>query len=308
MKKYIRIGSRDSKLAIIQAEIVKKIIMDTREDVEVSIITMKTSGDMILDRTLDEIGGKGLFVKELDIALREKRVDLTVHSLKDMPMEIPEDLPVLAYTKREDPRDALILKHSIRVSESEPEFEIKEIPQMRKIGSSAKRRKIQLETLFPDSESIPIRGNIQTRFQKLEEQEYDAIVLAVAGLKRLNLMDKIYRIFEPEEILPAAGQGILAVQGRENEGWEEYLKAVNNKESEVTALAERAFVHTLDGGCSSPVAAYAQIQRENMQITGLYYHETSGKYYKETNQGKIENAKQLGIELAERMKRRYENE
>ena len=269
MVQKIRIGSRESKLAVTQAEIVKEMIEKAYPDAEVSIVTMKTTGDKILNRSLDQIGGKGLFVKELDQALREGTIDLSVHSLKDMPMELPEDLPLLAFTKREDPRDALILKK-----------DIDEVPSGGVIGTSSKRRMIQLKTLYPECKFHGIRGNVQTRMRKLEEEGFDATVLAAAGLRRLGMGTIIGKIFSIEEMIPAAGQGILAVQRRAGE-YEELRDILNDPDSEIMAKAERAFVRTLDGGCTSPIAAFAQIEGEKVRLKGLYYRESDEQYFVE---------------------------
>lgn len=205
MRKII-IGSRESRLAVVQSEMVKKAIENSGNGVEAEICTMKTTGDKILDRTLDKIGGKGLFVKELDKALLDKRTDISVHSLKDMPMEVSEELPLLAFSKREDPRDVLVLpKGTDTLDKTKP------------IGCSSLRRILQLKELYPDMECKSVRGNVQTRLAKLDSGEYSGLILAAAGLKRLGLKNRISRYFEPEEMIPAAGQGILAVQGRRGE-------------------------------------------------------------------------------------------
>lgn len=289
----IRIGSRESRLAVRQAEIVKEMIQKQVPGAEISIITMKTTGDLILDKNLDQIGGKGLFVKELDAALQEGRIDLAVHSLKDMPMEIPAEFPVFAYTKREDPRDVMIYKPGRDG-----------IPPGGVIGTSSRRREIQVKAIYPGCEFVSIRGNVQTRMQKLEKQNMDGTLLAAAGLNRLNMPQVIGRIFSVEEVVPAAGQGILAVQGSKTAA--AYLsRFLNHRESELAALAERQFVRELDGGCSSPVAAYARIEGQELQLTGLYYRK-DGKYFVERTAGGIDCAAKLGEQLAKEMKKRYE--
>ena len=293
MKKII-IGSRESKLAVVQSEMVRAFLQEKFPDGEISLLTMKTTGDKILDRTLDKIGGKGLFVKELDKALLEKRSDLSVHSLKDMPMEIPEDLPILAFSRREDPRDVLVLpKGASEIDVSKP------------IGCSSLRRILQLKELYPEARFESIRGNVQTRLRKLDEGLYGATILAAAGLKRLGLADRISRYFEPEEVLPAAGQGILAVQGRAGEDYS-YLADYQDADAAAEALAERGFVRYLDGGCSSPVAAFARVRGEELILTGLYYSETKQIYKKKSITGKKEDAGQLGERLAAELKKEVE--
>jgi len=192
--KPVRIGTRESILAVIQSEMVGQYL--TEKGIEYELVTMKTTGDKILNKTLDKIGGKGLFVKELDHALIEERSDISVHSLKDLPMEVPEELPVIAFSKREDPRDVLVLPEGAE-----------EIDFSKPIGSSSFRRRIQIEKLYPQARVESVRGNVQTRLRKLDEGQYGALVLAAAGLIRLGLEDRIYKYFEPSEILPAAGQG-----------------------------------------------------------------------------------------------------
>lgn len=290
MSKKVIIGSRESRLAVIQSEMVRDYILSYNKDCEVELLTMKTTGDKILDRTLDKVGGKGLFVKELDKALLEKKTQLSVHSLKDMPMEVPEELPLLAFSKREDPRDVLVLPEGI-----------KELDESKPIGCSSLRRILQLKELYPNMEFKSVRGNVQTRLKKLDEGQYSALVLAAAGLKRLKLENRISRYFEPEEVLPAAGQGILAIQGRKDEDYS-YLDGYNDEDSECAALAERAFVRYLDGGCSSPVAAHAKVEKDEMILTGLYYEEESGAWRKASLRGKREEAEELGIRLAKQLK------
>ena len=298
-KPKIRIGSRESKLAVIQSEIVQRHLQEKYPEGEITLITMKTTGDKILDRTLDKIGGKGLFVKELDLALMEKRTDLSVHSLKDMPMEVPEELPILAFSRREDPRDVLVLpKGKTEIDFSKP------------IGCSSMRRILQFQKLYPQAVFKPIRGNVQTRLRKLEEEGMDGTILAAAGLKRLGI-SLPGRYFSVEEMIPAAGQGILAVQIRKD-GKLQYMSGMlecgkllcaHNRESEWAALAERQFVRTLDGGCTSPVAAHAQISGKELKLTGLYFEEGMETFRTDTITGAVETAKKLGEELAVRMKK-----
>ena len=287
----IRVGSRDSTLAVIQSQMVMEAIRQAVPDAELELVTMKTTGDRILDKTLDQIGGKGLFVKELDQALRDGRVDLTVHSLKDMPMEVPEDLPLAAFSRREDPRDVLVLPEG--VSELDPS---------RPIGCSSRRRQLQLKALYPEMEIKPVRGNVQTRLRKLQEGEFSALVLAAAGLKRLGWEHRISRVLAPEEILPAAGQGILVVQaGKEMDT--ACLAKVHDGDAACCALAERAFVRALDGGCSSPVAAYAVVEGERLTLTGLYVSADETVVRRGIKTGEKSQAQTLGIALAEMLKK-----
>lgn len=291
----IRIGSRDSKLAVVQSEIVMEQIRKTHPELELELITMKTTGDLILDRSLDKVGGKGLFVKELDQALRDGRIDIAVHSLKDMPMETPEDLPIVAFSKREDPRDVLVLPEG----HEEPD-------SGKPIGSSSARRNLQLGKLYRDNFTESVRGNVLTRLSKLDRGDYGALVLAYAGLKRLSLENRISRIFEPSEIIPAAGQGTMAVQGRLGVDYG-FLDCVRDKKAEAEALTERAFVRTLDGGCSSPIAAFARAEGEHITLTGLYCREGETDYVTGEISGSLKEGEALGRELALQLKSRMKN-
>lgn len=266
MQFVIRIGSRDSILAVRQAELIRDRISQEHPELDIRIITMKTTGDKILDKSLAAIGGKGLFVKELDRALLDGRIDIAVHSLKDVPMELNPDLPLLAFGKREDPRDVMIYRQGLS-----------ELPENAVIGTSSRRRELQLKKLCPAYTFRGIRGNVQTRMRKLEEEGYDGTLLAAAGLKRLGMEHVIGQYFSVDEIIPAAGQGILAVQGRRGEDYS-WLACVDDPESRAAAAAERAFIRTVGGGCTSPSAAHAQVSGNEVKLTGLYYNEDSREY------------------------------
>ena len=299
--KKVRIGSRESRLAMIQSNTVVEFLAS--KGIPAELVTMKTTGDKILNKTLDKIGGKGLFVKELDQALVDGRSDLSVHSLKDMPMEVPAELPILAFSRREDPRDVLVL----------PEGET-EIDFRKPIGSSSFRRRIQIEKLFPHARVESVRGNVQTRLRKLDEGQYGAIVLAAAGLKRLGLEHRISRYFSPQEMLPAAGQGILVLQGRAGEDYN-CLEGYEDPAAACAALAERAFVRWLDGGCTSPIAAHAVLDGEVLRLEGLYYDDPTGRWHRDSMECSLpegpeaeaaaEAAQALGVQLAKKMKEVY---
>lgn len=292
MKKKIRVGSRDSCLAVIQAEIVMEKIKKAHPELTLELVTMKTTGDKILDKRLDQIGGKGLFVKELDQALLEGKIDISVHSLKDLPMEIPTELPLAAFSEREDPRDVMVLKHGKET-----------IEPCGITGTSSRRRILQLKKKYPDMKFKTIRGNLQTRLEKLERDDFDQIVLAAAGLKRMQFSSR-YCLFSTEEVIPAAGQGILAVQARAGENVA-FLDCVNKEDSALAARAERAFVAALDGGCSSPIAAYAQISGNELQLLGLYAMEQGEEFVTGTLTGSKEDAEKLGEKLAGMLKRQF---
>lgn len=280
----IRIGSRDSRLAIRQAEEVMRALGS-----DCTLVTMKTTGDMVLDRTLDQVGGKGLFVRELDRALAEGAVDLTVHSLKDVPMEQPDGLPLVAFPAREDARDALVLPENGIWDKSRP------------IGCSSARRRVQLGELFPEMDVQPVRGNVQTRLAKLERGEYGALVLAAAGLHRLGLQNRISRYFSPDEMLPAAGQGILAVQGRAGE-LTERTRLLDDRDAHDCALAERGFIKTLGGGCFAPAAAYAEVRQDCLHLRGLYVTADEKTLVRGALTGARQDAAALGRTLALQLK------
>lgn len=289
MKRIIRIGSRESVLAVAQAQLLIDYMKENCEQIEPELVTMKTTGDRILDRTLDQVGGKGLFVKELEAALRDRRIDLCVHSLKDVPMDVPQDLPIIGCSAREDVRDVLVLPQGVTAWD-----------HSRPVGTSSKRRAQQLETLYPDINCAPVRGNVQTRLKKLDQGDYGALILAAAGLKRLGLEARISRYFEPEELLPAGGQGILAVQGRAGEDYR-FLDGFFDADSMVAAEAERAFLRELDGGCTSPVAAYARVNGQQLILEG-YCDTYDGSYARERASGSRTQAQQTGIGLARYMR------
>ena len=273
----LRVGSRESRLAVVQSELVMAEMARAHPDIELELVTMRTTGDRILDRTLDKVGGKGLFVKELDAALREGRVDLAV------------DLPLAAFSRREDPRDALVLPLGAR-----------DLDRSRPIGCASARRRLQLQKLFPGTAIRPVRGNVLTRLQKLDSGEYGALVLAMSGLKRLGLEGRACRLFSTEELLPAAGQGILAVQRRQ--GLDPALfDCLRDREGALCALAERAFVRELEGGCSAPTAAHAVISGETIRITGLYADQTE-RLFRDSVSGPADRGEELARALAKTVK------
>ncbi len=294
MRDKIVIGSRESALAVCQSQMVRDYIKKRNPELSVEILTMKTTGDKILDRTLDKVGGKGLFVKELDLALLDGRSQLSVHSLKDMPMEVPHELPLLAFSKREDPRDVLVLPKGA-----------KELDPSKPLGSASLRRILQLKELYPYMEVKSVRGNLQTRLRKLDGGEYSGLILAAAGMKRMGLEERICRYFTPDEIIPAAGQGILAVQGTLNEDYS-FLEGYCDDDAWIAGTAERAFVKYLNGGCSSPVAAYGEVEGDELYLRGLYYHEADRTWNKGSIRGKVQDAAILGETLAENLKRQME--
>ena len=288
-KRIIRVGSRESRLAVLQSEIVMRQIEEAFPDADVQLITMKTTGDKILDKTLDQIGGKGLFVKELDEALRAGEVDVTVHSLKDLPGVIPEDLPLSAFSHREDPRDVLVL----------PEGKT-EIDRSLPVGTSSLRRALQIKEIIPGVTTAPIRGNVETRLRKLDEGQYSALILAAAGLNRLGLESRISSYFSPEEMIPASCQGILGIQTRAGAD-SVFAELINDKDSMACALAERAFVKAIGADCGSPDTAFAQTDGNQIRIMGLRYDSERALVIRDSISGPASEAEALGKELADRM-------
>ncbi len=291
MSRVIRVGSRDSALAVIQSKLVIRAMQQTDPSARIELVTMKTTGDRILDRTLDKVGGKGLFVKELDRALLAGEVDLTVHSMKDLPAELDERLPIVAVSERESPYDVLVLPEGCGVWD-----------KTRPVGCASSRRALQLGLLDPSLDIRPVRGNIQTRLRKLDSGEYGALVLAQAGLRRLGLEKRIARVFTPEELLPSAGQGVLAVQARADFD-ASILRGFHHAEAWDCVRAERAFIRALDGGCSSPVAAFAQaVDSAQLRLTGLYVSDDRETVRRQTITCLREEGEQRASQLAQRMK------
>lgn len=281
----IRVGTRDSRLAVAQAGLAVAAMAARLPDAAFTLVPMKTEGDRILDRSLDAIGGKGLFVRELEQALMAGVVDVCVHSYKDLPVPGNPELPILAVLPRGDPRDALILPEG------------RDSIDMRKpLGTSSLRRRHQLAALYPDWECRPVRGNVQTRLRKLDSGEFGGLVLAAAGMERLGLRDRVSRVFSVDEMLPSACQGILAVQGRRGCG-SPWLDAVHCPDAWDASVAERAFVMALGASCASPVAAYAEVSGETLSLRGLSVDER-GRVRRGATAGGRRDAERLGRELA----------
>ena len=284
------IGSRESVLAVVQSTMVVDFLKAAHPGLDVQLLTMKTTGDKILDRRLDQVGGKGLFVKELDAALMDGRSDYSVHSCKDLPMEVPAALPLVCFSAREDPRDVLVFPQGA----TEPDLSLP-------IGTSSPRRELQLRRMFPQARFESIRGNVQTRLRKLDEGQFGAIVLAAAGLRRLGLGERIGAELDVHDVIPAAGQGILAIQGRADAD-ASLFAGFADEDARVAAQAERAFVTRLDGGCSSPIAAHAIVTADEVELLGLYYDEQTGAAWRGTARGARADAIALAEHLADELK------
>ncbi|ENW06380.1 MULTISPECIES: hydroxymethylbilane synthase [Acinetobacter] len=291
--KTLKIATRQSPLALWQAEHIRFRLNELYPDLTVELVKFVTQGDKILDTPLAKIGGKGLFVKELEAALLDGRADLAVHSMKDVPMHLPENLSLAVICEREDPLDAF-------VSNQYSNFD--ELPLGAKVGTSSLRRKCQILQLRPDLEIIDLRGNVGTRLSKLDDGLYDAIILASAGLKRLGLADRIRHSLDPVVSLPAVGQGALGLECREND--HELLALIQplqHQETSICVRAERAFNAYLEGGCQVPIAGYATLVNAQLKIEGRVGSVDGKTLLKETLEGSADEAEQLGEQLAQRL-------
>jgi hydroxymethylbilane synthase len=291
MPSELKIGTRGSQLALFQANWVKDQLSHAHPDLKVTLIKIKTTGDKIQDAPLAKIGGKGLFVKEIEEALLQKRIDLAVHSIKDVPTEFPGGLHLSVITKREDPRDVFISREGRT---------LKDLPRGAKIGTSSLRRQAQLLHFRSDFELVPLRGNLGTRLKKLQTMNLDGIVLALAGVKRLGLEERITEIIPVETSLPAIGQGALGIETRMNsQEVEDQIRFLNDRDSAIAVTAERAFLKKLEGGCQVPIAAYARSVGMTLYMDGLVGAIDGRRLIRHSVEGPIENAEPLGIELAE---------
>lgn len=295
MNNKLRIATRESRLALWQANHIKKLLEEN--GLEVEIIGMTTEGDRRLDVTLNEIGGKGLFIKELEQALIDDRADLAVHSMKDVPMDLDESFRIVAITEREDVRDAFV---------SNNYNDLASLPEGARVGTSSLRRQAQILKNFPRLQILPLRGNLDTRLRKLDDGEYDAIILASAGLKRLDLGNRIRSYIEPDVILPAVGQGALGIEIlRVREDLVEILGSLTHIETTVCVMAERAFSRRLGGSCRMPIAALAQVEpREMFKMNVMLSMPDGTKMIKAKCAGPWRKLDELGIQTAEAMIKR----
>jgi len=289
----IRIATRKSALALWQANHVAAVLKKLPEVSGTELLPMSTKGDEILDRSLQKIGGKGLFIKELEVAMQNGEADLAVHSMKDVPAEMPDGFCLAATMARANHRDALVTRDGKRLDE---------LPQNARIGSSSLRRQAQLKMLRADFRIEPLRGNVNTRLAKLENGDYDAIILAAAGLERLELDHHISQQFLPSEMLPAAAQGVLGIECMEsNTELRAVLDQLNDPVSVQTTTAERAIARVLNASCQSPVAAYATISNKMLALTALVAHPDGSESIRESISGDATEAEQLGEALAARL-------
>lgn len=290
--KKITIATRGSKLALWQANHIKDCLQAQYEGLEVELLKIKTTGDKILDVPLAKVGGKGLFVKEIEEALLDGRADIAVHSMKDVPVELPEGLVVGVNPTREDNTDTLLSVHYDTLDD---------LPEGAKVGTSSLRRRAQLLALRPDLEVLDLRGNVDTRLRKLMEGQYDAIVMATSGMKRLGLTAPKMFTLEPPSFIPAVAQGALGIEYAEDGPMSEMLAFLNDTHSRVTVQAERGFLTGLDGGCQVPIASHAALNGDTVTLTGLVCDVDGNTPIRMETSGPAENAFQLGLDLAKRV-------
>ena len=295
MKDHLIIGSRGSKLALWQAEWTRARLKELHPNIEFSIEIIKTSGDVLQREPLALIGGKGVFTKELEEALLDERIDLAVHSLKDLPTQLPDRLAIAAITEREDTRDALVLREGLTIEKPS----IRNLPEGSVVGTSSMRRLSQLKFLRPDLVIKDLRGNVDTRLRKLDAGDYDAVILASAGLRRLGLAARISAPIEVEDMLPAVGQGALGIETRaSDEETRKLLAPLNHSETRAACTAERALLRALGGGCQLPIAGYAVVNEERLKLEGLVAEPSGETIIRDSLEGLVSEAEALGIELA----------
>lgn len=286
----VRLGTRGSALAIRQAELARQALISHVKDLDVELVTIKTSGDRFGQADLSRLGGKGLFVKEIEEALLGGTIDCAVHSLKDLPAEVSNGLALAAFLEREDPRDVLIAREPVAGGS---------LPAGTRVATSSLRRSVQLLTWRPDFQVAPIRGNVDTRLRKLREGQFDAIVLAVAGLRRLGLDPPNATVLAPEVMLPAVGQGILVVETRQDDRvLAEWLAGVDHGPSRIAAIAERAFLSALGGDCHTPIAAYARLDGGRLHVDALVATSDGSRIVRDRVEGPPDSAQELGQRLA----------
>lgn len=293
MNNIIKVGTRESKLALAQSHLIMNSIKEVFPKVQFEVIKIKTKGDMILNKKIELVGGKGLFVKELEQALLQGDIDLAVHSMKDIPTDLPQGLTIGAVSKRADPRDVLVTIDGRK---------IEDLPSGSVIGTSSIRRELLILEKRPDFKVKLLRGNVITRLNKLDNGQYDAIILAAAGLERLGLKERCNQYFDEKDFIPAVAQGIMGVQIREGDQLQEILDRINDENASYQLQAEREYMIRLDGGCSTPFAAHAIIEGEIIKIYGMYATGENNNVTRAYIEGNKKDAKVLGIKLADIIK------
>ncbi len=293
MTQTIRIATRKSPLAMWQAEEVARQLKLHHADLKVEFVKMTTKGDKILDAPLAKVGGKGLFVKELEQGMLEGDADIAVHSMKDVPMEFPPGLHLPIIMQREDPRDAFVSNNYASLND---------LPENARIGTSSLRRQLQIKANMPNAEMLDLRGNVNSRLQKLDDGNYDAIILAAAGLIRLGFEDRIQSRIEPEQSLPAIGQGAVGIECRENDGLiMDLLAPLNHTDTHIRLSAERAMNQRLNGGCQVPIAGYSILEGDQIYLRGLVGRPDGSEVVRDEIRGSASKAEELGVELAEKL-------
>jgi hydroxymethylbilane synthase len=289
----LKIGTRGSPLALAQSGWVKEKIEARYPDIQISLVKIKTTGDKILDSPLAKIGGKGLFVKEIEQALLRRDVDVAVHSMKDLPADLPEDLQIAVYPEREDPRDAFVSLEYHTLSA---------LPEGSSVGTGSLRRSAQLLHLRSDLHVVPLRGNVGTRLKKLESENLQAVILATAGLRRLGYARRITQVLSTKEILPAVGQGALGLELRQDDATTKgVLNFLNHKTTELTVRAERAFLNKLEGGCQVPIAAYSRMEGDRIILQGLVGELDGSSVIKDETTGQKDRPEDIGMSLADKV-------
>jgi len=292
----LRIATRASPLALWQADHVRKLLLQADPSLQIELLELTTRGDQILDRTLSKVGGKGLFVKELEVALLEGRADLAVHSLKDVPMELAPEFDLAAILERADPRDCLVSSRFAR---------LEQMPEGARVGTSSLRREMALRARFPQLQIVAVRGNVGTRLAKLDRGDFDALVMAVAGLQRLGLAERIAQMLAPEVFLPAPGQGALAIEIRAGDGAvQERVRALEHAPTRAAVAAERAVSRGLGGSCEFPLAAYAQITQEQLHLRAWAGNAARGEMMEAQGSGPMVQAEAIGLRVVNELKAR----
>ena len=290
--RQIRIGTRASRLALWQADWVKRELEYRYPETEVSLVKIKTTGDRILDVPLAQVGGKGLFVKEIEESMLRGEIDIAVHSMKDVPTEFPDGLGLHCITEREDPRDAMISR----------DIKFADLPKGARIGTSALRRQAQLLKARPDLEMVVIRGNVETRIKKLDTENLDAVILAAAGLKRLGFTERVTEYLSTELSIPAIGQGALGIECRlDDEAVKETIAFFNHRDTAHAVRAERALLWRCDGGCQVPIAAHGEVKGDELTLTGFISSVDGRRSVRGSITGAAPDGERLGIVLAERL-------
>lgn len=294
----IVVGTRGSKLALVQTNWVVDALKKVNPGIEFEVKVIKTKGDLVTHLPLHKIGDKGLFTKEIEQQLLNKEIDLAVHSMKDMPSTLPDGLKFASVPRREDPRDILVLKEGYKT--------IEDLPMGAKIGTGSKRRTYQLLKYRPDLEIVPIRGNIETRIRKIEDENLDGVVLAAAGLLRAGLENRISYYLPTNIMIPAPAQGALALEIREDDSYmEEIISHIKDEATEIQVAAERGFLTGVNGSCHVPMGAYCEIDNEKLILTGLYGDEDGKKLVVKSIEGKVSDANKIGYDLAKEVLNEY---